>query len=224
MIPSRTIRRIFAIDRSFCAVRIVATPLFPKCRSTLMHQLEQQQRQYMPSVINTQLLHIRIHSFSTMTIMSDDEIRRRLDMFQDLYVVARDCMEDLVTAQGNEETNDEDDDDENDEFFQRVSFVQDSVQVAMKEYNKLLNDLNNNDEQKNRIIRTHGFKVKQLELELAMLLHNTNINDDNIDGEVENDGNDDDANDLDEVEDDDEEEGEDDDDDDEEEDHDDKRK
>jgi hypothetical protein len=173
MMQSRAIRCIFAINRSFCKLRIVATPQFRMDRSCYtLNPLKQRQ---LPSIIGTHIIHIRKLNFSTT--ISDDEMKRRLDTFQDLYVVARDCMEDLVQAQGNDETDDEDDD-ENDEFFQRVAFVQDSVEAAVKEFNNLLNDLNDNDEQKNRIMRGHGFKVKQLELELAMLLQNTNLNDD----------------------------------------------
>ena len=201
MMQSRSIRCIFAINRSFCKLRIVATPTFPMDRTCCTPNPLKQQRE-LPSMIGTHILHIRIHNFSTA--MSNDEMKRRLETFQDLYVVARDCMEDLVQAQGNDETDDEDDD-ENDEFFQRIAFVQDSVEAAVKEFNNLLNDLNDNDEQKNRMMRSHGFKVKQLELELAMLLQNTNLNDDSKLGDkVENDSDDGGDDDLD-----DEEEGED---------------
>jgi hypothetical protein len=194
MMQSGYIRRIFAIHRSFYTLRIVTTPPFAMDKGYYC-TLNRLKKRHLPSKFGTHILHIRMQNFSTT--MSDDEIKRRLDMFQDLYVVARDCMEDLVNAQENEETDDDDDDDddddENDDFLQQVAFLQDSIEAAVKEYNNLLNDLNDNGERKDRIMKNHGFKVKQLELELAMLLQNTNLNyEDDSGNKVENDSDDDD--------------------------------
>ena len=217
MIQSRNIRGIFSNHRSFSTCssstrcHIISTPPFSMVYEGCCIRNRWQHRQPPPPMIARKILHIRKHKFSTA--MSENEIQRRLDIFQDLYVVARDCMEDLVQAESDEDL--DEDDDDNDLFFQQVIFVQESIQAATKEFNGLMDDLKDNEERTNQIMRSHGFKVKRLEIELSMLLQNTNINDDDNDneGNADNDGDDDEVEEEDGEEDDDEEEedGEDDD-------------
>jgi hypothetical protein len=134
------------------------------------------------------MMGILLPKFSTLT---DDIIRRRLDTFNDLFVVARDAMEDLLDSKFDK--NDDDDEDDDDELVQNVAFAKEAVNTAVNEFNNLLNDLNDNVEQKNRVLRSHGLKVKQLEGELAMILQGTNPDDDEkVVDEVEEDEDDDD--------------------------------
>jgi hypothetical protein len=93
-------------------------------------------------------------------------------------------MEDLLTHAQREEDNDaENMDDEyaNDEFIQHVTFVQESVETALTEYERLFNFLQDHPEIQNQFVKNYGIKVKQLELEMAMLLKDVNEYDDDDD-------------------------------------------
>lgn len=133
----------------------------------------------------------RVIYFSSSTAMSEDEIQHRIEVYKDLYVVARDCMEDLVSSQ----VDDENENDDDDEFLKDVAFLQDSVLAAQKEYQNLINDLNENTEEQDRFARSHGIKLKRLEMELAMLQLNTNVDDDDDNDNVDNYDDDDDGDD-----------------------------
>ena len=128
----------------------------------------------------------------TNTTWSEEEIRRRLDTLNDLYVVARDCMEDLIHMQPAVEddtnNNNVDEDDDTEEFLQNVTFVQDSVEAVLMEYNEVLNNVQDHPEQRDRIMKQYGLKMKQLELEMAMLLQG--IDDEENDDEIDHDVND----------------------------------
>jgi hypothetical protein len=124
----------------------------------------------------------------TTTTQSDDEIQRRLDTFKDLYVVARDCMEDLLTNAQQEDDSDDDNDDYNIAMFlQHITYVQESVEAALQEYENLLQLLQDHPEQRNGIEKSYGFKMKQLQLEMTMLLQNVNDQDDDDDNDDDDD-------------------------------------
>jgi hypothetical protein len=107
----------------------------------------------MPLLIRKQMVSCRFFA-----IMPDDEMNRRLNGFQDSFVVARDCIEDVL------------DTDKDDEYFEdNVTFAKDSVAAAIEDFNSILNDLDDPD-QRNRVLRSNGLKVKQLEGELEMAL------------------------------------------------------
>ena len=129
--------------------------------------------------------------------MSEDEIQRRIEVYKDLYVVARDCMEELISSQ----VDDENENDDDDEFLKNVAFLQEAVFAAQQEYHNLIDDLNENTEQLHRFVRSHGIKLKRLEMELTMLQLNANVDDDdnvdNYDDEEEEDDDEDDADDED---------------------------
>ena len=177
MMPSQCFRRISVIHRSVSEIRMFDVE--PYHRGSGMNV---PQNVVKPQPLSSSSsLHMMIRYFSsTSTSMTEDEIQRRLSIFKDLYVVARDCMEDLVNAQGSEsdENDDDNDDNDNDEFVRHVAYVQDSVEAALNEFNNLMKDLPDNHEQRNRLIKSHGFKIKQLELELALMLQNVTDEDD----------------------------------------------
>ena len=128
-------------------------------------------------------------SSSSSTAMSEDEIQRRIEVYKDLYVVARDCMEELISSQ----VDDENENDDDDEFLKNVAFLQEAVFAAQKEYHNLIDDLNENTEQLHRFVRSHGIKLKRLEMELAMLQLNADVDDDdNVDNYDEEEDDDDD--------------------------------
>ena len=180
MMPSRCFRRISVIHRSVSEIRMF--DVGPDHRGSGMNVPQNVLKPQ--SLSSSSSLHMMIRYFSsTSTSMTEDEIQRRLSIFKDLYVVARDCMEDLVNAQGSEsdENDDDNDDNDNDEFVRHVAYVQDSVEAALNEFNNLMKDLPDNHEQRNRLIKSHGFKIKQLELELALMMQNVTDEDDDDD-------------------------------------------
>lgn len=91
------------------------------------------------------------------SIMAEDELNKRLDKFQDLFVEARDSIEDVVDSSGSTYFDDD------------AKVAEESVDVAVQEFQKLLEDLKDVD-QKNRVLRSNGLKVEQLKGELEMAL------------------------------------------------------
>ena len=87
--------------------------------------------------------------------MPDDQLNKRLDTFQHLFVEARLCIEDVVDAA---ETTYFDDDAET---------AKEAVAAAVNEFNAILNAIEDTD-QKNRVLRSNGLKVEQLKGELEM--------------------------------------------------------
>lgn len=94
---------------------------------------------------------------ATKIAMPVDELNKRLDTFQDLFVEARLCIEDVVDAA---ETTYFDDD---------VATAQTAVDAAVAEFTAILRDLLDVD-QRNSILRTNGLKVEQLKGELEMAI------------------------------------------------------
>mmetsp|Transcript_20754 Transcript_20754/g.34321 ORF Transcript_20754/g.34321 Transcript_20754/m.34321 type:complete len:153 (-) Transcript_20754:185-643(-) len=93
-------------------------------------------------------------SFSTMP---DLELKKRVDTFQDLFVEARLCIEDVVDSA------------ETTYFDEDAEAATEAVTAAVDAFNSIINDLADLD-QKNRVLRSNGLKVEQLkgELEMAM--------------------------------------------------------
>jgi hypothetical protein len=91
------------------------------------------------------------------TQMPDDLLNKRLDAFQELFVEARYCIEDVIDSA---ETTYFDDD---------AKAAQLAVDAAVKEFATLLNDIEDPD-QKNLVLRGNGLKVEQLKGELEMAI------------------------------------------------------
>jgi len=91
-------------------------------------------------------------------VMSDKELNKRLDTFQDLFVEARLSIEDCTDAA------------ETTYFDEEAEAAKESVDEAVQEFENLINDLEDED-QKNRVLRGNGLKVEQLKGELQMALN-----------------------------------------------------
>jgi hypothetical protein len=92
--------------------------------------------------------------FSTMP---DDQLRKRVDTFQELFVEARMCIEDVVDAA------------ETTYFDEDAEAAKEAVAAAVDEFNSILNDIEDVD-QKNSVLRSNGLKVEQLKGELEMAI------------------------------------------------------
>ena len=90
--------------------------------------------------------------------LSDDDLRSRLNDFQDLFVEARLCIED---AQDSVETTYYDED---------ADAAKEAVEEAVKCFEDLIADITDL-EQKNSVLRSNGLKVEQLKGELQLMLH-----------------------------------------------------
>jgi hypothetical protein len=123
-----------------------------------------------PTMIDKVVVQSCNHRIQCFGTMSEDDVRRRLNVFNDLFIVARDCIEELADSKEDEQTGELDDD----EVEQNIAFAQDSVNAAVNEFNNILNDLQDNVDQKNRVLRSHGLKV---EGELAMIIQDTGDDD-----------------------------------------------
>ena len=89
--------------------------------------------------------------------LTDAELNFRLATFQESFVVARECIDELLDTP------------KDDEYYQdNTAFAQDAVQSAVEEFNSILGELDGTEKQ--RLLRSHGLKVKQLEGELELAL------------------------------------------------------
>jgi hypothetical protein len=91
------------------------------------------------------------------TVMPDDQLNKRLDTFQELFVEARMCLEDVEDAQ------------ETTYFDEDAETAREAVEAAVKEFQGIINDIEDAD-QKNRVLRSNGLKVEQLKGELEMAI------------------------------------------------------
>lgn len=98
---------------------------------------------------------LRRRSFATLP---DAELNQRLAAFQDLFVEARLCIEDVVDAA---ETTYFDDD---------VATARGAVDAAVAAFDAILSDMHGDEAQRNRVLRGNGLKVEQLKGELAMAI------------------------------------------------------
>mmetsp|Transcript_28541 Transcript_28541/g.51693 ORF Transcript_28541/g.51693 Transcript_28541/m.51693 type:complete len:128 (+) Transcript_28541:73-456(+) len=91
-------------------------------------------------------------------MMSDKDLNKRLDAFQDLFVEARLSIEDCTDAA------------ETTYFDEEAKTAKEAVEEAVQSFEKLISDLED-EEQKNRVLRGNGLKVEQLKGELQMALN-----------------------------------------------------
>jgi hypothetical protein len=91
------------------------------------------------------------------TTMPDDQLNKRLNTFQDLFVEARLCLEDVADAA------------ETTYFDEDAETAKEAVAAAVDEFNSIINDIEDAD-QKNRVLRSNGLKVEQLKGELEMAI------------------------------------------------------
>ena len=96
-----------------------------------------------------------VRSFATMT---EKEINKRLDDFQDLFVEARLCIEDCQDSAGTTY------------YEEDADAARQAVQEAVQAFDDLIADVDD-DAEKNRILRGNGLKVEQLKGELEVALH-----------------------------------------------------
>jgi len=99
--------------------------------------------------------HVILRYFAAM---SESDLKKRLDEFQDLFVEARLTIEDCTDAAG---TN---------YFDEEAEAAQEAVDEAVEAFENVIKDIDD-DEQKNRVLRGNGLKVEQLKGELQMALH-----------------------------------------------------
>eukprot|EP00579_Thalassiosira_antarctica_P000814 CAMPEP_0201868366 /NCGR_PEP_ID=MMETSP0902-20130614/2281_1 /ASSEMBLY_ACC=CAM_ASM_000551 /TAXON_ID=420261 /ORGANISM="Thalassiosira antarctica, Strain CCMP982" /LENGTH=93 /DNA_ID=CAMNT_0048393701 /DNA_START=347 /DNA_END=628 /DNA_ORIENTATION=- len=89
--------------------------------------------------------------------MPDSELNKRLDTFQDLFVEARLCIEDVVDSA------------ETTYFDEDAEVATKAVNAAIDEFQAIIKDVEDVD-QKNGILRGNGLKVEQLKGELKMAI------------------------------------------------------
>jgi hypothetical protein len=92
--------------------------------------------------------------FSTMP---EDQLRKRVDTFQELFVEARLCIEDVVDSA------------ETTYFDEDAEAAKEAVAAAVDEFNSIIKDIEDLD-QKNSVLRMNGLKVEQLKGELDLAI------------------------------------------------------
>ena len=90
--------------------------------------------------------------------MADNDLKKRLDAFQDLFVEARLSIEDCTDSAGTKY------------FDEEAEAAQEAVDEAVEAFKTLIADIDD-DDQKNSVLRGNGLKVEQLKGELQMALH-----------------------------------------------------
>lgn len=94
-------------------------------------------------------------SSSTTTII---DVSKRLDEFQELFVEARYCIEDVTESVGTTY------------FEEDAELAKQAVDEAVKAFETLIQDLSDNVEEQTKILRSNGLKVEQLKGELQVAL------------------------------------------------------
>lgn len=89
--------------------------------------------------------------------LSESDIKKRLDEFQDLFVEARMCIEDVNESAGTKY------------FDEDAEAAKEAVKEAVDAFEKIIDEIEDADE-KNRILRGNGLKVEQLKGELEVAL------------------------------------------------------
>mmetsp|Transcript_15522 Transcript_15522/g.32141 ORF Transcript_15522/g.32141 Transcript_15522/m.32141 type:complete len:181 (+) Transcript_15522:70-612(+) len=95
--------------------------------------------------------------FSTSDSLCPKQIQVRLNEFQDLFVEARMCIDDVKDSVGTVYYEDDAED------------ARDAVDAAVKHFKTLLAEITDIDE-KNKVLRSNGLKVEQLKGELELTL------------------------------------------------------
>jgi hypothetical protein len=91
------------------------------------------------------------------SVMPEQELNKRLAVFQDLFVEARYSIEDCTDAA------------ETTYFDEEAEAAKEAVDAAVAEFAAILKDLDELD-QKNQVLRGNGLKVEQLKGELQLAL------------------------------------------------------
>ena len=118
-------------------------------------------QQTIPSSYNTSFttpINHHSHHRTLTTLMPEDEIKQRLEEFQELFIEARYCIEDTVDAA------------DSTYFDEEAQSAQEAVDKAVTAFELLIEDIQDVD-QKNGILRSNGLKVEQLKGELQMALN-----------------------------------------------------
>lgn len=89
--------------------------------------------------------------------LSSTEIQKRLDEFQNLFVEARLCIEDVNESEGTKY------------FDEDAEAAKEAVEEAIQAFEQLIQDIEDPQE-KNRVLRGNGLKVEQLKGELDLAL------------------------------------------------------
>eukprot|EP00578_Thalassiosira_sp_NH16_P006753 CAMPEP_0181112382 /NCGR_PEP_ID=MMETSP1071-20121207/19787_1 /TAXON_ID=35127 /ORGANISM="Thalassiosira sp., Strain NH16" /LENGTH=93 /DNA_ID=CAMNT_0023196355 /DNA_START=330 /DNA_END=611 /DNA_ORIENTATION=+ len=90
--------------------------------------------------------------------MPEEDVKKRLEEFQELFVEARYCIEDCTDAA------------ESTYFDEEAETAKEAVAAAVTAFESLIGDMDDTD-QKNGILRSNGLKVEQLKGELQMALN-----------------------------------------------------
>lgn len=110
---------------------------------------------YFNGNINTATSIVRLRR--NFSVMADSELNKRLDTFQDLFVEARLCIDDVVDSA------------DTTYFDEDAEAATEAVKLAIDEFEAIIKDVEDID-QKNRILRGNGLKVEQLKGELKMAI------------------------------------------------------
>lgn len=94
----------------------------------------------------------------SFAVMSEKDLNKRLDAFQDLFVEARLTIEDCNDASNTKY------------FDEEADAAKEAVEEAVKVFQTLIGDLDD-EGQKTRVLRGNGLKVEQLKGELEMALN-----------------------------------------------------
>lgn len=98
-----------------------------------------------------------IGSVSLFSAMSPSDVQKRLDEFQDLFVEARLCIEDVNDSAGTKY------------FEEDLEEATRAVDEAVQAFTDLVDSIEDINE-KNNVLRSNGLKVEQLKGELKMAL------------------------------------------------------
>uniref|UniRef100_A0A7S2A9P4 Uncharacterized protein n=1 Tax=Trieres chinensis TaxID=1514140 RepID=A0A7S2A9P4_TRICV len=95
--------------------------------------------------------------FSSGATLSDDDLRSRLEDFQEQFAEARLCIEDCADAA------------DTTYFDEEADAAREAVDLALKTFESILAELD--EETKGRVVRQNGLKVEQLKGELELVLN-----------------------------------------------------
>jgi hypothetical protein len=101
---------------------------------------------------------------ASFAALSGTDLDLRLCTFQESFVVARDCIDDLVNTH------------KDDQFYEdNLAFAKDAVKSAIEDFIYILQEVD--EDEKERIMRGHGLNVKRLKGELELAIKGGNSDD-----------------------------------------------
>jgi len=109
-----------------------------------------------PPLVTCKSFSMQRASFTTESTITDEELRKRLDDFQELFVEARLCIEDVQDAV------------ETTYFDEDAEVAQEAVDEAVANFQALLAELD--EKRRGEVMRGNGLKVEQLKGELTLVL------------------------------------------------------